>query len=129
MTRRETPRAPDGAKLCGWCGGPIQQSGVGRSRDYCSRTHREYAYRDRREAEIRIAAYSRGRADAQTISTTDESRAAVSPVDETAGPQVAAPEAPAVPDAWRAAAPAVRRPLSRRRSGMTADAIPLWREE
>ncbi|MFD6591856.1 hypothetical protein ACFWED_33825, partial [Streptomyces anulatus] len=36
----ETPRDADGNKLCGWCGGPIQQKGVGRSRDYCTRTHK-----------------------------------------------------------------------------------------
>ena len=77
---RETPRDAEGNKLCAWCGGPIQQSGVGRSRDYCSRTHREYAYRSRRELELvtaaRAAAYLEGRADgvrsARTISTTGE---------------------------------------------------------
>lgn len=66
--KHETPRTPDGAKLCAWCGGPIRQSGVGRSRDYCSRTHKEYAYRER-ATQKRIA---QALADASPISTTDE---------------------------------------------------------
>ncbi|MEU3256102.1 hypothetical protein [Streptomyces sp. NPDC006997] len=86
--KRDTPRAADGEKLCAWCGGPIKQSGVGRSRDYCSRTHREYAYRARREAEMRLVAYSRGRADAvrPVSSTVDTRRDPVPTVDETRAP-------------------------------------------
>jgi hypothetical protein len=37
----------DGNRLCIWCGGPIVQPETGRKRDYCSRSHREYAYRER----------------------------------------------------------------------------------
>ncbi|WP_217562238.1 hypothetical protein [Streptomyces sp. GbtcB6] len=98
------PRDPDGEPLCAWCGGPIQQSAVGRPKDYCSRTHREYAYRARREAGIRIAGYSRGLADARANSSTDGTRQDPVPsVDETipAGrapvpPQPAAPSPPPV---------------------------------
>ncbi|MEU8853050.1 hypothetical protein AB0C70_44125, partial [Streptomyces sp. NPDC048564] len=73
--KHDTPRGTDGAKLCAWCGGEIKQSGVGRSRDYCSRTHREYAYRARREAEVKLVAYSRGRADAaRSVSATVDTR-------------------------------------------------------
>ncbi|MEU3039253.1 hypothetical protein [Streptomyces griseoaurantiacus] len=36
-----------GNRLCLWCGVPIIQTGTGRKRDYCRRTHREYAYRER----------------------------------------------------------------------------------
>jgi hypothetical protein len=84
MTKRETPRDADGNKICAWCGGAIVQPPTGRSRDYCSRTHREYAYRKRREAEIRLVAYSRGRADERSLSTTGETQPSlVSPVVET----------------------------------------------
>ncbi|PVC78847.1 hypothetical protein DBP19_36950 [Streptomyces sp. CS090A] len=107
----ETLRTSDGEKACAWCGGPIQQTGVGRRKDYCSRTHREYAYRARREAEMRLVAYSRGRADAArpnstTVdrrggleSTVDESRRAVP------GPPSAPPRLPA-PAAAEESAPA-----------------------
>ena len=92
MTKRETPRGADGEKACAWCGGQIRQSGVGRSKDYCSRTHREYAYRARREAEIKLVAYSRGRADAarSVSSTVDNRRDRVPTVDETRAPVPAA---------------------------------------
>ncbi|WP_146075813.1 hypothetical protein [Streptomyces sp. Ru62] len=43
----ETPRDADGNKVCAWCGGPIRQSGVGRSRDYCRRSCRQRAYEAR----------------------------------------------------------------------------------
>ncbi|MBK3539493.1 hypothetical protein JHN61_25375 [Streptomyces sp. MBT67] len=36
-----------GNRLCLWCGGPIVQPETGRKRDYCKRSHREYAYRER----------------------------------------------------------------------------------
>lgn len=90
--KRETPRATDGVKLCAWCGEPIKQSGIGRSRDYCSRTHREYAYRARREAEVKLVAYSRGRADAMrpVSSTVDTRPDPVPTVDETRAPVPAA---------------------------------------
>jgi hypothetical protein len=36
----------------------------------CPRIHREYDYRAMREAELRIVAYSRGKADERTVSPT-----------------------------------------------------------
>ncbi|MBV1956245.1 hypothetical protein KUG12_18140 [Streptomyces sp. BV333] len=86
--KHDTPRDADGAKLCAWCGGEIEQPGVGRRRDYCSRTHREYAYRARREAEMKLVAYSRGRADAArpNSSTVDTRRDSIPTVDETPPP-------------------------------------------
>ncbi|MEV0938744.1 hypothetical protein AB0J05_49795, partial [Streptomyces phaeochromogenes] len=90
--KRDTPRGTDGEKLCAWCGGPIKQSGVGRSRDYCSRTHREYAYRARREAEVKLVAYSRGRADAARSGSSSGAtrRDPVPTVVDTRGPVAAA---------------------------------------
>ncbi len=143
--KRETPRTPDGAKLCAWCGGTMRQTGVGRSRDYCSRTHKEYAYRARRDRRLVDEAL----AAAAVVSTTAEKApaAGISPVVETESrpvtapiPALAVPEEdyvlappvaalPVLPDAWRAPAPAVRRPLSRRRSEMTASAMPLFEVE
>lgn len=66
--KHETPRDADGAKVCAWCGGPIKQSGVGRSRDYCGRTHRELAYRER-ATQKRIA---QALADASPVSSVDD---------------------------------------------------------
>ncbi|WP_164255318.1 hypothetical protein [Streptomyces sp. S4.7] len=66
--KHETPRDTSGAKVCAWCGGPIKQSGVGRSRDYCGRTHRELAYRER-ATQKRIA---QAIADASPVTSTDE---------------------------------------------------------
>lgn len=145
--KRETPRDRDGNKVCAWCGDPIKQSGVGRSKDYCSRTHREYAYRARREAEIRIAAYSRGRADGRTVSSTDETGdgaitsvdemkpAAQSPVpapgrsdDFLLPPPIPVAQAPDVQQTPALPMPPRRR-LSRYRSGMRAEAMPLWRPD
>ncbi|MFF9527643.1 hypothetical protein ACF1DV_37615, partial [Streptomyces achromogenes] len=81
----ETPRDDSGEPLCAWCGGPVQQSGIGRRREYCSRTHREYAYRARRDREMRLRAYSEGRADERRLSSTDGTPdGPVSTVDETA---------------------------------------------
>jgi hypothetical protein len=143
--KHETPRTPDGAKLCAWCGGEIKQSGVGRSRDYCRRLCRDRAYKQRRDQRLIDAAL----ADARPVSPSVETGptgAAVSPDGETGFGQVAPPiPAPAVPeedyllappvaadpvlpDAWRAPAPAPRRPLSRRRSQMQASPMPLWSE-
>lgn len=46
------PRGADGLEPCGWCGGAILQPPIGRRRRYCSRTHRELAYRQRRTARL-----------------------------------------------------------------------------
>jgi hypothetical protein len=116
--KRETPRTPDGAKLCAWCGGTMRQTGVGRSRDYCSRTHKEYAYRARRDRRLVDEAL----AAVAAVSTTAVKGPAVEPVSavvETGAAPIPAqaPADPVLPDAWRAPVPAVRRPLSRSRSG------------
>ncbi|MGW2028041.1 hypothetical protein [Streptomyces decoyicus] len=84
----ETPRDSAGTKLCGWCGDAIKQSGVGRSKDYCTRLCRERAYRRRRDERLIAEAL----ADAQSISSTretadsstEETEVPVSPVDESA---------------------------------------------
>ncbi|WP_327310140.1 hypothetical protein OG730_44040 (plasmid) [Streptomyces sp. NBC_01298] len=96
----ETPKDSAGAKLCGWCGGQIRQSGVGRSKDYCTRTHKEYAYRSRRDARLIANAL----ADARPVSTTGESVSTtggtvISPVVETGSVRVPLP----VPDPVRRA--------------------------
>ncbi|MEX3213608.1 hypothetical protein CQR58_049450, partial [Streptomyces acidiscabies] len=52
----DTPRDADGAKLCAWCGEPIRQSGVGRSKDYCRRSCRQRAYEARKQREVVVAA-------------------------------------------------------------------------
>lgn len=54
--KHETPRATDGAKLCAWCGEPIQQASLGRSRDYCKRSCRQRAYEARKQREAVVAA-------------------------------------------------------------------------
>lgn len=41
------PRDERRLRVCAWCGGPIEQPTIGRLRDYCRRTHRELAYRER----------------------------------------------------------------------------------
>lgn len=133
--KTETPRDGGGEKLCAWCGGPIRQSGVGRSRDYCSRTHREYAYRARREAELRLAAYARGRADERGVSSTDARQpVSVPSVDETgqipAPPPnedfLLAPPAPPTPPPAEET-PAVPAPAKRRRRESQPELpIGLW---
>lgn len=106
----ENPRDASGEPLCVWCGGEIKQSGVGRRREYCSRTHREYAYRARREANLKLRAYIKGRADERlfsstdvNISSTDETKTAGQPTDPLPAHQVPAPAPPAEADprqAW-----------------------------
>lgn len=132
--KHETPRTPDGAKLCAWCGGEIKQSGVGRSRDYCRRLCRDRAYKQRRDQRLIAAALADVRPVSPSVETGPAGRA-ISPDGETGfgqvGPTVPAPAGPGedyllappvaaepvLPDAWRASVPAVRRPLSRNRSG------------
>jgi hypothetical protein len=127
MSQQDTPRAADGAKLCAWCGGPVKQSGVGRSRDYCRRSCRQRAYEARKQREAVVAAV------ASAVARRDSSRVEIrSPNDSsrdetvrTVRPQVPAPPAPPVVPA----APVVQElpPLrqSRRRAGMQAAAMPL----
>lgn len=42
------PRDEHGLQPCDWCAGPLVQPPTGRRRRYCSRTHRELAYRERK---------------------------------------------------------------------------------
>ncbi|MEU8030681.1 hypothetical protein AB0C13_18855 [Streptomyces sp. NPDC049099] len=120
MTTTETPRDTDGEPLCAWCGDPIKQSGVGRRRAYCSRTHREYAYRDRRDRERLLRAYSKGRADERSFSSVDERK-------DAGGKSVPQPVAP-LP---RKPKPLPPEPLNsdRRRSNMSVSPMPLCAEE
>nr|ADB77871.1 SpdA-like protein [Streptomyces sp. x4(2010)] len=63
----ETPRGPDGERLCAWCGkGPVPPSRGTKPRAYCSRAcvHRAYRARKAREQRERlVAAYMKGRAE------------------------------------------------------------------
>jgi hypothetical protein len=138
--KREIPRGPDGEALCELCFGPIKQSGVGRRKSYCSRLCRDRAYKIRRDERLR----DEGAAAVRRVSPSVEtgSGGAISPDGETEFGQVdptipapAEPEEdyllappvvaePVLPDAWRAPVPAVRRPLSRNRSGITANPFP-----
>ena len=54
----DTPGDTDSAKLCAWCGEPVRQSGVGRSKDYCRRSCRQRAY-EQRQVEKQLAAHRR----------------------------------------------------------------------
>jgi hypothetical protein len=42
------PRDGQGLRPCAWCGGRIVQPPTGRRREYCGRTCRELAYRERK---------------------------------------------------------------------------------
>ncbi|MFI5526897.1 hypothetical protein [Streptomyces platensis] len=104
----ETPRDGAGNKLCGWCGGAIKQSGVGRSRDYCTRLCRERAYRKRRDERLiteALAAAAPISSTAETVSSTGETD---SPVDVSEAPAIPAPAEPR-----ERPAPAPRRPVRR----------------
>ncbi|MFF9322987.1 hypothetical protein ACF1BP_37120 [Streptomyces sp. NPDC014735] len=129
----DTPRAPDGAKLCAWCGGSIRQTGVGRSKDYCKRLCREQAYRKRRDQRLIDEALA---AAAPVSSTGETARPDISPVDEMPSAQVTAEvPAPAPPVDETPPAPAPVPPArGRRRANATAaaaapaEAMPLWED-
>lgn len=88
--KHDTPRDADGAKLCAWCGEPIQQSGVGRSRDYCRRSCRQRAYEARRQREAIVSAVAS--AVARRDSSRVETRSPIVPSrDETRAPVPADP--------------------------------------
>jgi hypothetical protein len=82
----DIPRDDRGLRGCAWCGEPIRnQPATGRLRDYCSRTHRELAYRARKQqaaidAAVAAALAAAAAAPAGPVSTTD---ATVSSVVET----------------------------------------------
>lgn len=69
--KHDTPRDADGTKRCAWCGEPIHQSGVGRSRDYCRRSCRQRAYEARvqREAIVSAVASAVARRDSSRVET------------------------------------------------------------
>ncbi|MET9957303.1 hypothetical protein ABZ135_37905 [Streptomyces sp. NPDC006339] len=101
MTKYDTPRDGSGAKLCAWCGSPVEQPATGRSRDYCRRSCRQRAYEERQVAK-RIAEA----VDARHVSSRDEQRApapestrdeTVRPRPEKKKPQVVAPARPPAP--------------------------------
>ncbi|MEU9166111.1 hypothetical protein AB0D29_38275 [Streptomyces sp. NPDC048424] len=147
----ETPRSSDGTRLCAWCGGPVKQSGVGRAKEYCKQGCRELAYRQRKQQKLidaAVAAALVSSTDDRSISSTDDRiPAPKSSVDETMSVQVnPVIPAPAVEPDPPAVVPVVH-PVSaveearreaieaaaaykarRRRSSMTASAIPLLPE-
>lgn len=69
----DTPRDAAGAKLCAWCGEPIRQSGVGRSKDYCRRSCRQRAY-EQRQVEKQLVAHRRLWEHMASVSSRDETR-------------------------------------------------------
>ncbi|MFD4483412.1 hypothetical protein ACFWPU_46000 [Streptomyces sp. NPDC058471] len=92
--KHDTPRDAEGAKLCAWCGEPIKQSGVGRSRDYCRRSCRQRAYEARvqREAVVTAVASAIARRDSSRVESRstpvpsrDETRAPVRAADPGGG--------------------------------------------
>ncbi|MFF5977196.1 hypothetical protein ACFY7C_37490 [Streptomyces sp. NPDC012769] len=101
MTKYDTPRDGSGAKLCAWCGSPVEQPATGRSRDYCRRSCRQRAYEERLVAK-RIAeaveAHQVSSRDQQGLPTPesarDESVRAPRPQRK---PQVVAPARPPAP--------------------------------
>jgi len=48
MDKDGFPQDETGLRACEWCGGLMRQPPTGRRRRYCSRTHRELAYRERK---------------------------------------------------------------------------------
>ncbi|MFE3866132.1 hypothetical protein ACFXPT_37835 [Streptomyces goshikiensis] len=136
----ETPRASDGARLCAWCGGEVKQAGIGRAKEYCKQGCRELAYRERKaqkriaDAVAAVTASLVSSTDDRSVSSTDERvPRPKSSVDETKSvqatpaipPPAIAPDPPAVaPVVTPAAAPPLPRP-SRRRSAITASAMPF----
>ncbi|MBK3534543.1 hypothetical protein JHN61_26105 [Streptomyces sp. MBT67] len=129
--KHETPRTPDGTKLCAWCGDVIRQSGVGRSRDYCRRLCRDRAYKKRRDQRLIDEAVAAVRHVSPSVETgpaaepvSPDGETEVSEEDYLLAPPVVAE--PVLPVAWRA--PAARRPLSRRRAESAAESLPLWGE-
>jgi hypothetical protein len=93
-------RDSEGNLLCDRCHGPIVQPSTGRRRLYCGRTCRELAYRERsRQAAIDKAVKA---ATAPVSSVVETAPVPVTSVDETRVPRA-----------------------RRRRSGMTASAMPL----
>ncbi|MDX3059607.1 hypothetical protein PV394_31495 [Streptomyces sp. NE06-03E] len=100
---------------CAWCGEPVRQSGIGRTRKFCGRTCRELSYRDRKQDRAVKAAVAQALAAARVQPSSDSS------VVETTKPDSSVVERRRpVGDT----AAVERRRLSRNRSHMTADPFP-----
>jgi hypothetical protein len=130
----DTPRDADGAKLCAWCGEVIRQSGIGRSKDYCRRSCRQRAYEARKQREVVVAAVAAAivRRDSSRVETrkpNDSSRDETIPAGRAPVPAPAAPIPQEPPAVVPPLPPAPRRQLSRNRSAMSAEAMPLWPAE
>ncbi|MDX2973811.1 hypothetical protein PWY87_35820 [Kribbella solani] len=141
MTTYESPRDAHGNRLCEYCGDPVPKSLGTKPKRYCKRSCRQRAYEVRKNREATIAAVAM--AVARDRTSRDDGRTGT-PTSRDVAKRQAAPEVPApapsgdfllappaespqestvLPEAWRAPAP--RRSLSRRRSGMQASAMPL----
>jgi hypothetical protein len=150
MTKRDTPRDAEGAKLCAWCGDPIRQSGIGRSKDYCRRSCRQRAYEQRQidkitQNNVRLIRHmlteelaassvsSRDKTRTPDDSSRDETRRDPDSSRDETKPAGPAP-APAQAAVYEEPEPPEERPMppplpprqSRRRGGMTASAMPLF---
>ena len=142
MTKYESPRDADGNRLCEYCGDPVPASLGTKPKRYCKRSCRQRAYEARKTREAIVTAVavavahdrrtSRDLDRSDRPTTRDVAKAQAAPGvpagpdggDFLLAPPAASPqESPVLPEAWRAPAP--RRALSRRRSGMQASAMPL----
>lgn len=90
---------------CEWCGTAVSQLGTRTPRRYCKRSHRQRAFEARRLGVPMLRDRS-----ADPVHVPEPLPAPVFKAE------------PVIPDAWRA--PTSRRPLSRNRSGITADPFP-----
>jgi hypothetical protein len=113
------PRDASGLRPCEWCGGPIRQPATGRRRRYCKAGHREMAYRARKNDDRVTDALQWDEETARTwLVTHGAPPPSDSSVDETRGIRI-----PSVDETRR-----VRSAFGRRRSGMTAAAMPVFQE-
>jgi len=112
------------ARPCAWCGKPVRQHGIGRTKEYCGRTCRELAYRARKQERLIGEAVARAVAAAppSDSSVVETARSDSSVVETGRGRETTVPGV--VPEAWKAPARVERRRLSRNRSHMTADPFP-----
>ncbi|WP_424712484.1 hypothetical protein [Kitasatospora acidiphila] len=101
------PTDERGLRRCARCGEKVQQPATGRLRDYCGRTCRELAYRERRTGRLI--------AEAVTAALTPP----VSSVDETVDVTPPAPvPAPGRPSRW----------IRQAHIPTRTDTLPLWEE-
>lgn len=118
---RRMSEITNGGRPCAWCGEPVRQQGLGRSREYCRRTCRELAYRDRRQRRLIDAAVAEAiaahRPADSSVVETPETVPSVVETERVPAPTVGPG---ALPTAWRAPVP--RRRLSQRYAGPTTPA-------